>query len=69
MVNAGYRIMNLPKPQISNWSWKHIGRVKIPYKVACFAWLLASKAVLTHENVIKGGTSLCSRCFYVGMKL
>jgi len=42
--------MNVPELQISEWPWNHIWRVKIPYKVACFTWLLANEAALTHER-------------------
>lgn len=39
-----------------------IGKVKIPYKVACFTWLLAREAVLTQDNLLKRGYQLGSRC-------
>ncbi|WMV33278.1 hypothetical protein MTR67_026663 [Solanum verrucosum] len=53
--------------QASKWPWKHIWKAKIPHKVACFVWLLAKEVVLTHENLMKKGITLCSRCFcFVG---
>lgn len=57
--------MNAPEP-ISECLWKYIWRVKIQYKVVCFTWLLANEAVLTHENVIQRGISLCSWCSLCG---
>lgn len=45
-----------------------IWKVKIPYKVACFTWLLAKEAVLTQDNLIKRGFYLCSRCYLCGEK-
>ncbi|WMV45920.1 hypothetical protein MTR67_039305, partial [Solanum verrucosum] len=38
--------------------WKLIWKVKIPYKVSCFTWLLAKQVVLTQENLMKRGIHL-----------
>jgi len=65
-VNAAYKRMNYSNQQIANWPWKHIWKTKIPHKVACFVWLLAKEAVLTQDNLMKRGFSLCSRCFLCG---
>ncbi|XP_060210534.1 uncharacterized protein LOC132637471 [Lycium barbarum] len=56
-------MINQPTPQVTNWPWKHIWKTKIPCKVACFSWLLAKEAVLTHENLKKRNWTMCSRCF------
>ncbi|WMV42164.1 hypothetical protein MTR67_035549 [Solanum verrucosum] len=41
-----------------------IWKVKVPFKVACFTWLLAKQVVLTQDNRMKKGLDLCSRCFF-----
>ncbi|WMV20535.1 hypothetical protein MTR67_013920, partial [Solanum verrucosum] len=41
-------------------------KVKIPHKVACFIWLVARKAVLSHEGLKKRGFHLCSKCYMCG---
>ncbi|WMV19028.1 hypothetical protein MTR67_012413 [Solanum verrucosum] len=51
--------------QASKWPWKHIWKAKIPHKVACFVWFLAKDVVLTQENLMKKGITLCSRCFFL----
>ncbi|CAN4101419.1 unnamed protein product [Withania somnifera] len=56
-------MLNQPRMQVTNWPWKHIWRTRIPFKVACFSWLLAKEAVLTQENLIKRKWILCCRCF------
>ncbi|WMV17749.1 hypothetical protein MTR67_011134 [Solanum verrucosum] len=65
-VSAAYRKLNHPIMQESKWPWKHIWKAKIPHKVACFVWLLAKEVVLTQENLMKRGITLCSRCFFCG---
>lgn len=65
IVGATYRKLNQVDHQSYNWPWKHIWKVKIPHKVACFVWL-AKEAVLTQENLMKRGITLCSRCFFCG---
>ena len=65
-VKDAYKILNHDNQQVDTWPWKHIWKTKIPYKVACFTWLLAKEAVLTQDNLIKRGISLCSRCFLCG---
>lgn len=37
-------------------------------KVACFTWLVARKACLTHENLQKRRFNLCSKCYLCGVK-
>jgi len=53
-VSKAYRKMN-HNQQPNTWPWKNIWKTKIPYKVACFVWLLAKEAVLTQENLMKEG--------------
>ncbi|KAG5577258.1 hypothetical protein H5410_057392 [Solanum commersonii] len=48
-VGASYRKLNLQNLQLLKWCWRDIWKAKIPYKVSCFVWLLAKKAVLTRE--------------------
>lgn len=43
------------------WPWKMIWKVKTPYKVACFIWLLAKNRALTQDRF-----HLSSRCFLCG---
>jgi len=65
-VKSAYKEFNLSNNQVGCWPWKMIWKVKIPYKVACFTWLLAKEAVLTQDNLIKRGFHLCSRCYLCG---
>ena len=64
-VSKAYRKMN-HNQQPSSWPLKNIWKSKIPYKVACFVWLLANEAVLTQENLMKRGIILSPRCFLCG---
>lgn len=45
---------------------KNIWKVKIPFRVACFNWLLAREVVLTHDNLSKRNVNLCSKCYMCG---
>ncbi|CAN4077394.1 unnamed protein product [Withania somnifera] len=45
---------------------KQIWRSRIPHKISCFIWLLAKEAVLTQDNLMKRGITLCSRCLLCG---
>lgn len=65
-VVSSYKNLNRVGFQLSLWPWKHTWKVKIPYKVACFTWLVAKEAVLTQENLMKRGLSICSRCYLCG---
>ncbi|KAF3625895.1 putative mannosyl-oligosaccharide 1,2-alpha-mannosidase MNS3-like [Capsicum annuum] len=62
-VNRAYKLMDQANQQNINWPWKPIWKSRIPHKVSCFVWLLAKEAVLTQDNVMKRGITLCSRCF------
>lgn len=50
-VMSAYGILN-SSGHMNNgtWHWKHICKVKIPFKVACFCWLVVKEAVLTHDE-------------------
>lgn len=61
-VRSAYNEFSLSMNQVGCWPWKLIWKVKIPYKVACFTWLLAKEAVLTQDNLVKRGYQLCSKC-------
>ena len=65
-VGALYKKLNHQNLQLFKWPWRHIWKAKIPYKVSCFVWLLAKEAVLTQENSMKRGITLCSDVFSVG---
>jgi len=57
-VGAVHMKLNHPNLQLLKWPWKHIWKAKIPYKVSCFVWLLAKKAVLTREFNEEGNSTL-----------
>ncbi|WMV38217.1 hypothetical protein MTR67_031602 [Solanum verrucosum] len=63
-VGTAYRNSQRTHTQSSYWPWKMIWKVKVPFKVACFTWLLAKQVVLTQDNRMKKGLDLCSRCFF-----
>lgn len=65
-VKVGYKNWNQAKPQITNWPWEHIWKIKVPHKVACFTWLIPNEAVLTHDNLSKRRISQCSNGFFNG---
>lgn len=68
-VNIAYKLMDQSNQQITNWPWKQIWKSRIRHKVSCFVWLLANKAALIQDNVMKRGITLCSRCFLCGETL
>ncbi|CAN4107709.1 unnamed protein product [Withania somnifera] len=61
-VGKAYKKMNNNNQLITNCPWKNIWKTKIPYKVACFVWLLSKEVVLTKENLMKGGITLTPSC-------
>lgn len=65
-VNKAYKMMDQTSQQGTKWPWKQIWKSRIPHKVSCFVWLMAKEAVLTQDNVMKRGITLCSRCFLCG---
>lgn len=67
-VKSAYKEFNSLNSHIGCWSWKMIWKVNIPYKVACFTWLLAKEAVLIQDNLIKRGYQLCSKCYLCGQE-
>ena len=50
-VSKAHMKMNNDNQQPSSWPWKNIWKSKIPYKLACFVWLLAKEPVLTQDNL------------------
>ena len=64
-VSSGYKLINRA-PLTFNWPWRQIWKTKIPLKVACFTWLLAKEAVLTHENLRKRNNILVTHCCLCG---
>ncbi|WMV39939.1 hypothetical protein MTR67_033324 [Solanum verrucosum] len=65
-VNKSYKLMDQTDQQCSRWPWKQIWKSRIPHKVSFFVWSMAKEAVLTQDNVMKRGRTLCSRCFLCG---
>lgn len=47
-----------------NWPWKQLWKSKMPYKVHCFMWLVASNACIKHINLQRWGVIIFSRCFF-----
>lgn len=65
-VSSAYKDLNREGSQLSLWPWKHIWKVKVPYKVACFTWLVIRESVLTRDNLRKRGIPIVSRCYLCG---
>lgn len=61
-VKSAYTCLNCTGQHFGSGQWKHVWKVKILLKVACFRWLVVRMAVLRHDNVMRG-LPLCSRCF------
>lgn len=70
-VNKAYKMMNQINHPDPRWPWKQIWKSRIPHTVSCFVfvWLLTKEVVLTQDNVMKKGKTLCSRCFLCGETL
>ena len=64
-VSSAYKNLNQMVTQLRFLPWKLIWKVKIPYKVVVFTWLVVKEAVLTLENLMKRGMHMCSRCFFL----
>ena len=64
-VSSAYKNLNQMGTQLRFLPWKLIWKVKIPYKVVVFTWLVVKEAVLTLENLMKRGMHMCSRCFFL----
>ncbi|WMV36832.1 hypothetical protein MTR67_030217 [Solanum verrucosum] len=62
-IKSAYRELSSTEVQQAGWCWRMIWRTVMPYKVNYFTWLLAKEAVLTHENLNKRKSNLCSRCY------
>lgn len=43
--------LNQHTGQHIRWPWKNIWKIKAPFNVRCFYWLLVRRAYLTHENL------------------
>ncbi|WMV24736.1 hypothetical protein MTR67_018121 [Solanum verrucosum] len=54
-VSSAYKNLNQMGTQLRFLPWKLIWKVKIPYKVTVFTWLVVKEAVLTQENLMKRG--------------
>ncbi|WMV55749.1 hypothetical protein MTR67_049134 [Solanum verrucosum] len=63
-VSSAYKNLNQMGTQLRFLPWKLIWKVKIPYKVTVFTWLVVKEAVLTQENLMKRGIHMCPRCFF-----
>ena len=64
-VSSAYKNLNQMVTQLRFLPWKLIWKVKIPYKVVVFTWLVVKEAVLTQENLMKRGIHVCPRCFFL----
>lgn len=64
-ANSAYKNMIHMESQLSFLPWKLIWKVKIPYKVVVFTWLVVKEAALTQENLMKRGINMCPRCFFL----
>nr|XP_016497204.1 PREDICTED: uncharacterized protein LOC107816041 [Nicotiana tabacum] len=69
-VKSAYGLLN-SSGHMNNetWHWKHIGKVKISFKVACFCWLVVKEVVLTHDSLMRRGMLMCSKCFLCGKEI
>lgn len=65
-VKSAYTLVAASNQQLEQWPWRYIWKVKAPFKVVCFSWLVARKACLTQENLRRRGFQLCSRCLLCG---
>ena len=63
-VNYAYKSLNQMMTQISFLPCKLIWKVKIPYKVTVFTWMVVKEAALPQENLMKKGIKMCPRCFF-----
>lgn len=60
---------NTSNYQIGCRPWKMIWTAKIPYKDACFTWLLQKRLYLTINNLSKRGYHMHPRCYLVGSRV
>lgn len=56
--------MNQMGFQVKFLVWKLIWKIKTPYKVTVFTWLVVKEAALAQENLMKRGMQLCPRCCF-----
>lgn len=62
-VNAAYNYLSSRGHPNYPWPWKKIWKIKAPFKVICFSWLLVRKACLTLEILQRRGIQTSSTCF------
>lgn len=62
-VRSAYSLYTGNSQEGSNWPWKQIWKVNVPFKVNCFVWLVARKSCLIQENLMRRGIPLSSRCY------
>ncbi|WMV29067.1 hypothetical protein MTR67_022452 [Solanum verrucosum] len=59
-VSLAYKLLNRDLQLMDNWPWKNIWKVKTPYRVACFKWLLAWE----EDHKSYGRSSLASEVLF-----
>lgn len=62
-VKAAYKYLSVMEQLNDPWPCKDIWKVKAPFKVVCFTWLVVWKACLTHDKLQRRCFHLSSRCF------
>lgn len=46
------------------WPWKLILKTNVPKKMAVFGWIALNEACLTHDDLQRRSTELCSLCYF-----
>ncbi|XP_075099232.1 uncharacterized protein LOC142176070 [Nicotiana tabacum] len=62
-IRASFQALSSRKEMIDQWPWKLIWRTKMPPKISVFCWITLNGACLTHDNLIRRGFQLASRCY------
>ncbi|KAG5569299.1 hypothetical protein H5410_059065 [Solanum commersonii] len=52
-VKGNYYLMCSQNGLLHNSPWKHVGKITLPLKLACFIWLALTGAFLTQDNLSK----------------
>lgn len=64
-IKLTYVALNGTGQHTNIWPWKHICKVKIPYTVASFTWIVVKKACLTHDNLRRRECSCAQDVIYM----
>uniref|UniRef100_M0ZSF6 Reverse transcriptase zinc-binding domain-containing protein n=1 Tax=Solanum tuberosum TaxID=4113 RepID=M0ZSF6_SOLTU len=68
IVSSAYKNLNKMRSRISFLPRKLIWKVKIPYKVVAFAWMVVKEAALTQENLMKRGIQCVQDAIFVSKR-